>query len=85
MLNKMREKKITLVGLRTGEKGIVKHFLGKRTSRKKLNDLGLREGISVEKISNMIFEGPVIVKVSQTEIAIGYKMAEKIIVEKTDK
>ncbi|MBU2473626.1 MAG: ferrous iron transport protein A [Candidatus Omnitrophica bacterium] len=49
--------------------------------QKKLQDLGLREGITVKKLRGLFRRGPVIVKIGQAQIALGRGMAEKVIVE----
>ena len=48
---------------------------------KKLSDLGLREGARISKISSQFMKGPVTVRVGCTEIAVGYGIAKKIMVE----
>ncbi len=47
---------------------------------KKLNSMGIFEGAFIEKITSY-HHGPVIVKVMNSQLAIGRGMAEKIIVE----
>jgi len=46
---------------------------------RRLENLGIRVGIRILKISGI--SGPVIVKVGQAQVAIGRGMASKIIVE----
>ena len=47
----------------------------------RLGNLGVAEGKIIRKIHNHPFRGPITVKVANTELAIGYGMAEKIDVE----
>jgi Fe2+ transport system protein FeoA len=46
--------------------------------------MGLQIGKEVKVISRQWGHGPVVVKYSNTEIAIGYGMAEKIAIEKRE-
>ena len=48
---------------------------------KKLDAYGIRPGINIKKKMALPGKGPVIITVSNTEIAIGYVTAEKILVE----
>ena len=75
-------KLLSLVNLKTGERGKIDHLLSDSRSRKKLYDLGLREGSEIEKVSDMILGGPVTVSILQTRIAIGRRLADTIIVKK---
>lgn len=77
------EELLSLVNLKTGAKGKIAHLLSDGKSRKKLYDLGLREGSEIEKVSNMILDGPITIKILQTRIAIGRQLADTIIVKKT--
>lgn len=47
----------------------------------KLDSLGVRIGACVQKVSSQFFKGPVTIKAGNTQIAVGYRMAKKIIVE----
>jgi len=59
----------------------VKHIHGGRHFKDKMCIMGLREGTEIKKISSQMMRGPIAIKVGQTQIAIGYNMAKKIIVE----
>jgi len=48
---------------------------------KKLQNLGIREGVVIKKERGMFKFGPIIVKVGRTQIALGRGMASKIIIE----
>ncbi|MBN2232218.1 MAG: ferrous iron transport protein A [Deltaproteobacteria bacterium] len=47
----------------------------------RLDSMGLRIGSIVNKVSNNPFRGPVVFRIDQTELAIGYGMASRIMVE----
>jgi len=47
----------------------------------RLNALGIRPGRRITKVSSMFMRGPVTVRMGQTQIAIGFGMANRILVE----
>jgi ferrous iron transport protein A len=47
----------------------------------RLDNMGVRVGSIVDKVSNNPFRGPVVFRIDQTELAIGYGMASRIMVE----
>jgi len=61
-------------------RGFMRHrstgFAGRR-----LEALGIRPGMKVTKISSMLFRGPVTLRVGNAQVAIGFGMANRIIVE----
>lgn len=70
-----------LTEMHIGQKGTVVKIIGGVSSLAKLEALGIRTGVKIEKKSALIARGPVIVSTGGTEIAMGYGMAQKIIVE----
>ena len=50
-------------------------------SVRRLEALGIRPGRKVTKIGSMLFRGPVTLKVDSTQVAIGFGMANRILVE----
>ncbi|MFW5996118.1 MAG: FeoA family protein [Halanaerobiaceae bacterium] len=75
-------RKYTLAELPAGKTGEIVGFNGGRGFRDKIDALGIRPGKKITKISNMMLEGPVTVKVDGSRLAIGRNMAEKIVVKK---
>lgn len=63
-----------------GEKGVINRISGKDDTKRFLHNLGLVEGGAVTVISRV--QGNIIVGVLDSRIAIGKKMANKIIVER---
>jgi ferrous iron transport protein A len=43
--------------------------------------MGIRPGRKITKVGSMLFRGPVTLKIDHTQIAIGFGMANKIVVE----
>jgi len=74
-------KQIPLSQMRTGQNGTVVQIDGGRSLINRLNALSIRPGQRIAKISSMFMRGPVTVKVGNAQVAIGYGMAKKIMVE----
>jgi ferrous iron transport protein A len=70
--------------MKSGESGIVVEFLGGHGLINRLNALGIRLCKKITKLNSMLMRGPIIVDVDGMKIAIGYGMAQKIIVEVDD-
>ena len=71
----------TLARMQTGQSGVVIQVKGGHGLVNRLNSLGLRPGKRITKISSMIMRGPVTIEVDRTQIAIGFGMANRIIIE----
>jgi len=71
----------TIHTLKNGEIAKIKDVLGGRHFINKAESLGIREGVQITKISSQMMSGPITVKVGQTQIAIGHRMAKRIILE----
>jgi ferrous iron transport protein A len=76
-----QNEQLTLAGMRTGQTGIVVGVLGGHGLIQRLDALGIRPGKKVTKLSSALFRGPVIVRVNNGQVAVGFGMARKIIVE----
>ncbi len=72
---------MTLGQMEAGQAGTVIQVLGGRGLNRRLEALGIRPGKKVTKISSMLFRGPVIFRADHTQVAIGFGMASKILVE----
>ena len=72
---------ITLTRMQTGQSGRVVEIQGGLGVVDRLNALGIIPGKRITKISSMLARGPVAIQVDRAQLAIGYGMANKIIVE----
>jgi ferrous iron transport protein A len=72
---------ITLAQMEAGQTGTVIQILGGRGFIRRLEALGIRPRKKVTKINSALFRGPVTLRVDQTQAAIGFGMANKILVE----
>jgi len=78
----MRQKgQYTLVQMDIGQTGTVIEVLGGRGLVRRLDALGIRPGKKVTKISSTLFRGPVTLRVDNAQIAVGFGMAKRIIVD----
>jgi len=74
-------KQATLARMQTGQSGVVVQIQGGHGLVNRLNSLGIRPGKRITKLSSMIMRGPVTVQVDRAQVAIGFGMANRIIVE----
>ena len=64
----------------TGRSGIVHDIQGGHGMRTRLEAMGIRPGVRITKVSGQIMQGPVIVRVGKTQVAIGFGMARKVFI-----
>jgi len=77
----MSDKMETTLGMmRTGDSGIVLRMTGGSHMINRLDALGIRQGKRIIKLSSMFMKGPVTIKIDTVQVAIGYRMANKIVV-----
>jgi len=76
-----QNERLTLAEMRTGQTGTVVGVLGGHGLIQRLDALGIRPGKKVTKISSALFHGPVTLRVDNAQVAVGFGMARKIIVE----
>ena len=70
-----------LSDLKPGQSGVVVQIQGGHGLVNRLNALGIRPGQRITKVSSMLMRGPVAAQLGRTQVAIGFGMANKIIVE----
>lgn len=76
---------LSLTELNKNEAGIVEKLEGGHAFQQKLNAMGIRPGKKITKISNMVMNGPVTIKLDNSSIAIGKGMADRIIIKVNSK
>ena len=74
-------KLITLTQMQTGQSGIVVQVQGGHRFFNRLSALGIIPGKRITKISSMLMRGPVTIEVDRVQVAIGFGMANRIIVD----
>ena len=73
-------KKTNIAKMKIGQSGTVME-LGIGRGMNRVMAMGLRPGCKITKTSGMFGHGPVTVTIGNSQLAIGYGMAKKIIVE----
>ncbi len=76
-----RERQLTLGQMEVGQTGTIIEIRGGWGLVRRLEALGVRPGKKVTKISTTLFRGPVTLKIGNTQVAVGFGMARKIIVQ----
>jgi ferrous iron transport protein A len=72
---------LPLTKMEAGTNGPVVKVDGGHGLRARLDALGIRPGVKITKVSGQIMHGPIIVRVGATQIAIGFGMAARVVVE----
>ena len=74
-------KNVDLTQLAEGESGVVVDIQGGCGLTYRLESLGIRVGKKVTKVSSQFMRGPVTVRIDNSEVAIGFGMARKVLVK----
>ncbi|UCB56670.1 MAG: ferrous iron transport protein A [Candidatus Omnitrophota bacterium] len=72
---------VDLTKMKVGESGTVVSLEGGRNFTLRVQSLGVRPGKRITKISAHFWRGPVTVRVGGPNIALGFGMAAKVMVE----
>jgi len=76
-----QESQITVRKMGAGQSGRVVQISRGHGLTNRLHSLGIRPGTRITKVSAMFMRGPVTLQVGRAQVAIGYGMAGKILVE----
>ena len=74
-------KLVTLRQMQSGQSGKVVEIQGGHGLVNRLSALGIRPGKKITKVSSMLMRGPVTIQSGNTQIAVGFGMANKMIIE----
>ena len=80
-MSQVKTDRISLVQMRSGQKGRIVEINGGYGLVRKLEALGIRTGEEITKISEQLMRGPVILQHNNTQAAVGFGMASRILVE----
>jgi len=69
----------SLVEMDTGESGLVTDVRGGGGFRRRLDAMGIRLGVRLTKTSGHYLRGPVTVRTGNSEIALGFGMAGRVL------
>ena len=74
-------KRISLARMRAGQKGKIIRISGGHGIAGKFEALGIRQGEEIRKISEQWMKGPVLLQHGNSQVALGFGMATKVLVE----
>ena len=75
--------RISLARMRAGQRGKIIRISGGHGIAGKLEALGIRQGEEIKKISDQWMRGPVLLQHGHSQLALGFGMASKVLVEIT--
>lgn len=75
------KRETTVARMKSGERGTVLTIRGGHGLSRRLHALGVRPGKRVTKVGSMFMRGPVTIQIDNTQIALGFGMADKVVVE----
>ncbi|MEN6349198.1 MAG: FeoA family protein [Syntrophomonas sp.] len=70
-----------LTAINPGQKARVMNINKGCKAERRMFEMGIRPGVEIELVSKHLFNGPLLFKVGQTQIALGRNLAEAIEVE----
>ncbi len=76
----MEKKQKSLLELAIGESATVVAISSQKQTMQKLHQMGIRVGVDLQLLRRAPMKGPMLVKVSDREIAIGFGLCSKILV-----
>jgi len=75
------DKKVSLAQMGIGERGKIIEIQGRAKMNLRLENLGIRVGEEIKKVTQQALHGPVVVEIGKSQVAIGFGMATKVLVE----
>lgn len=75
------KRQLTLSQMEAGQTGMIVQVAGGYGLVQRLEAMGIRPGKKVTKINSMLFRGPVALEIDNSQMAIGFGMTRKIVVE----
>lgn len=80
-MGEIKANRVSLAQMRAGQRGKIVEINGGYGLARKLDALGIRMGKEVTKISAQLMKGPVLLQQDNTQAALGFGMASKVLVE----
>lgn len=71
---------IDVTQMRAQQSGKVVDIQGGAGLVRRLEAMGVRPGVSITKLSGQFMQGPIVIRVGSTQVALGFGMARKILV-----
>lgn len=70
-----------LAQMNQGETRTIIDIQGGYGLKRRLESLGVRPGVVITKVSSQLMRGPITIQVGNSQVALGFGMARKIILE----
>ena len=80
-LKMSQNRQVTVSQMKAGEKGRVIQVAGGHGLVRRLEAMGIRPGKQITKVSSMFMRGPVTIQVDGAQVALGFGMTKRIMVE----
>jgi len=80
-MSETKANRVSLAQMRSGQKGRIVEINGGYGLARKLEALGIRTGKEITKISEQLMRGPVLLQHNNTQAAVGFGMASRVLVE----
>jgi len=74
-------KYVPLTMMKAGQRGRIVEIQGGPGMVNRLSSLGVRQGKHITKISSMVMRGPVTIQIGRTQVAMGFGIAGRVILE----
>jgi ferrous iron transport protein A len=75
------KKYVPLTLMKAGQSGRIVEIQGGAGLINRLSALGIRPGGRITKVSSMLMRGPVTVQIGRAQVAMGFGMARRVIIE----
>jgi len=75
------DRQTTVAQMQTGERGRIIEITGGYGLARRVEAMGIRPGKKIAKVSSMVMRGPVTIQVDGVQVAIGFGIARRILVE----
>lgn len=72
---------IDLTQMKPGESGVIIEVQGGFQMAKRIQSMGIRPGKKITKVSSHFWRGPQTLQVDKAQIAIGFGMSRRIMIE----
>ena len=80
-MSETKPNRISLAKMQSGQKGKIVEINGGSGLTQKLLAMGIKTGKEITKINAQWMKGPVLIRQNHTQIALGFGMASKVLVE----
>ncbi len=74
---------LSLNEMKRGESGLIREIRGGYGFARRMESMNIRAGKRLIKLSTIFKRGPVTIQIDHTQLALGYGMAQRILVEVT--